>query len=216
MKNAVIFDMDGVLVDSEYEYLKRLEGFLISNNELVTLEDLSPMAGADDVAMWDILETILNKPLDHNKVKQQFSLYLKEHPVIYADIVNDGVRDILNKLKNEGYKLALASSSKMEHISLMLDSCSLRSFFDVILSGEMFEKTKPDPAIYNKAVAMLELEKDDCIVIEDSPIGITAAKAAGLYTMAKKETRFTTNQSEADCEFITYEEAYCLIHKKNS
>lgn len=216
ISKAIIFDMDGTLVDSEYEYLKRLESFLNTLGYCITLKDLAPVAGADDNAMWSIMETILHKTFDHEIIKKQFRAYLFTNPVQYGNILFNGIERILKKLEEDGYLLALASSSRLEHIFQMLDECHLRSYFKVVLSGEMFEKTKPDPAIYVKIVEKLNVSKENCIVIEDSYYGIQAARRAGLYTMARIETRICIDQRHASALFTTYDEAYSLIQKKNS
>lgn len=214
MLKAIIFDMDGVLVDSEYTYLKRITTFLQSLEYDIEFLDVCPIAGSDDRTVWNLLGEALHEEFDAHVMKKKLKAYVNEHPIHYPDLLDKGAETILRKLKNDGFQIALASSSHFVHINEMLDSCHLRSYFNHILSGEMFERTKPDPAIYLKTVELLGCSKEECLVIEDSKFGIQAAKGAGLFTLAKKEERYPMDQAMADAYIHTFEEAYEFIKNK--
>lgn len=214
MIRAVIFDMDGVLVDSEYAYLNRITNFLQDSGYCITFEDVCPIAGNDDRGVWSMLSEILHTEFEFHEMKQKLQDYVDLHPIHYPELFDKDAEKILQQLKEDGMKLALASSSCMAHILEMLTSCGIKEYFDHILSGEMFERTKPDPAIYLKAIELLECTADECIVIEDSKFGIEAAKRARLYTMAKKEDRYPMDQSQADTHFHTFAQAYELITER--
>lgn len=216
MIKAVIFDMDGVLADSEYAYLVRITNFLQAEGYDIDFSQVCPVAGLDDHTLWVRLGEVLHTSFTLEERKQSLETYIKNHPIIYPELLNEGVETILRKLKNDGYKIALASSSRMAHIQEMLTSCHLTSYFEHVLSGEMFLKTKPDPAIYRKAIELLACDPGEIIVIEDSKYGIKAAKGANLYTMAKRETRFFVDQTQADIVFTTFAEAYECITQKNN
>ena len=96
-----------------------------------------------------------------------------------------------------GIALGLASSSTKSDILKALDSMNIRSYFKVILSGEEFVESKPDPAIYEEAARQICCPKEDILVVEDSEKGIAAGVAAGLTTWAVKDTRFGMDQSQA-------------------
>ena len=85
----------------------------------------------------------------------------------------------------------------MEYLKRNLNSCEIDEFFDIILSGEMFERSKPNPEIYLKCLKMSGLNSDDVLVIEDSKYGIEAANNANLKVLAIKDKKFGIDQSEA-------------------
>ena len=79
----------------------------------------------------------------------------------------------------------------------MLKQCHLTDEFDAIVSGEQFVKSKPDPQIYCHTAQMLHVPCSACLAVEDSTVGITAARAAGMFVLAKRDTRFNFDQSQA-------------------
>ena len=93
----------------------------------------------------------------------------------------DGVEDLIKGLHQNGMQLILASSSAKVTINRIFNRFNLHQYFTHIISGEDFENSKPDPAIFNHAVLLSNCPKENCIVIEDSTNGIKAAKAAGIY-----------------------------------
>ena len=95
-------------------------------------------------------------------------------------------------------KIALASSSSMLDINQMLDTHQLRSYFDVILSGNDFKETKPNPEIYLTAMSELGVEATESLIIEDSEKGIQAGKSADATVWAIEDKRFGMNQDKAD------------------
>lgn len=103
-------------------------------------------------------------------------------------------------------KIGLASSSTKETISKVLDTIELKSYFDVIVSGEDFVESKPNPEIYHDTLKKLGLNQQNCIVIEDSTVGIQAAKNAGLFVIAKEDKRFNFDQSKADFSIIDFKQ----------
>ena len=105
---------------------------------------------------------------------------------------------MIKYLKNSSYRLALATSTYRNMLDVKLSSIGLIDFFEVEISGDMFEKAKPDPQIYIECVKRLALKPEECIAIEDSEVGIKSAHDAGLYVIARKNEHFDTNQSLAD------------------
>ena len=108
------------------------------------------------------------------------------------------VLNIVTFAKEQGILLGLASSSAMKDILSVLNSHNLVEQFDLIVTGEDFTASKPDPEIYLYSLQKLGITADQTIVIEDSPSGIAAAKAAGLTVIAYEEKRMQVDQSAAD------------------
>ena len=104
----------------------------------------------------------------------------------------------LEELKRLGYRLAVASSSPLEHIEKVLEECGIAGFFEAVESGDELTQSKPNPEIYLLTLGKLGLPAEACCAVEDSDPGIEAARRAGLYTIAKREERFGFTQRGAD------------------
>ncbi len=179
MKKAIIFDMDGVLVNSEpvieAAAIQGLEEYGISPKS----DDFKPFVGAGEDAYI-------------GGVARKYGLtYIPEMKVrvyeIYLEIVDkelekfDGIVEALTQLKNKGYKLALASSADMIKIQANLRVAGIRrDLFEVILGGEDVSNKKPAPDIYQLAAKKLGLSCEDCVVIEDAINGVEAAIVASM------------------------------------
>ena len=182
MIQTVIFDMDGVIVDTEpvhrYAYYKQFEELDIEVTE----------------AMYTSF-TGFSTRNTFQTLKEQFQL---EHEVedliqrkrnIFNDAFDtkedlellDGVRTLIEDLHQNGIQLILASSASKVTIDRVFTRFGLHDFFTHIVSGEDFPKSKPHPAIFEHAASLSTAPKENCIVIEDSTNGVRAAKAAGIY-----------------------------------
>lgn len=195
MYKAVIFDMDGVIVDSEVIALRYLEEALaertiiLSNEELAKMIGLSPKQGRQMLAEFcDDYEEIF--ALYEDKFDQQ--------EIDFKSILNPGIQELLDFMQENNIKAGLASSAYKKDIVEVLEQTGLKKYFSVVLSGEMFQESKPNPEIYIKAMNQLNVKASECIIIEDSAYGIDAGKAAGAYVIAKEETRIPINQGHAD------------------
>ncbi len=198
MIKAVIFDMDGVLVDSEPVYQEATINVLDSLNIKATKEDLLKLAGGSSLHFNKFIQDVSKGSIsceDFNKICDQYYL---DNPVKYEEIMFPHVRETLDYLKFKGYILALASSSKEYEIENVLKRCDLKDYFKLIISGEVFKESKPNPEIYLTCIEKLNLEADECVAVEDSEYGIEAAKKAGLICIAKRDDRFNYDQSKAD------------------
>ncbi len=181
---AIIFDMDGVLIDAKdwhYEALNKalaLFGFSISRyDHLVTYDGLPTKKKLEMLT----LERGLPKGLHHfiNDLKQIYTMemiFQKCKPVFYHEYA-------LSRLKAEGYKLAVASNSIRQTVELMMEKSNLARYMDLMLSNQDVSKPKPDPEIYNTAIARLGLKPEECLIVEDNQNGIKAAQASGANVM---------------------------------
>ncbi|MBX7490845.1 HAD family hydrolase [Helicobacter turcicus] len=181
---AIIFDMDGVLIEAKewhYEALNRalnLFGMEISRYEHLTIFDGLPTKNKLKILS---LEQNLPESLHSfiNKMKQQYTM----------DIVHTSCKPrfiheyALSKLKNEGYKLACCSNSIKHTIEVMLKKAALLEYLDFFLSNEDVSKAKPDPEIYIKAIQKLGFHPKEVMVVEDNFNGIKAARESGANVM---------------------------------
>ena len=198
MKKAIIFDMDGLMIDSERvtynEYVKKLQ----------TL-------GYDDFT-----EEIYKQCLGKNKegiCQVFFDQYGNDFPMIEVwDDVHDWIDESLRKyvpkkkgldkllkyLKENHYKIALASSSSERLIDKALTTSGIIDYFDLITSGNSFKQSKPHPEIYLYVIEKLHITKKEALIIEDSTPGIQVAINAGIDVIAVKDDRFSIDQSQAN------------------
>ncbi len=187
MKNkikAIIFDMDGVLIDAKewhYEALNKalsLFGYEISRyDHLITFDGLSTKTKLEMLSMERGLPQRLHPYI--NRLKQKYTLervYMDCHPLFTHQYA-------LSRLKTEGYHLACASNSVRASIELMMERSDLLQYLDFYLSNQDVEKSKPDPEIYNKAVERLGLLPDECVVVEDNKNGVLAGQRAGTHVL---------------------------------
>jgi HAD superfamily hydrolase (TIGR01509 family) len=181
---AIIFDMDGVLIDARdwhYEALNKalsMFGMAISRfDHLITYDGLPTKEKLKMLSLEKGLPDSLHAFI--NELKQQFTIeevILKCRPVFHHQYA-------LARLKNEGYKLVVCSNSIKDTITIMLTKAGIIDYFDFYLSNQDVKKSKPDPEMYNTAIAKLGLRKEECLVVEDNENGIKSAQAAGAHLL---------------------------------
>lgn len=198
MIKAIIFDMDGTLIDSEPYYQKIMLQCLQEHHVPVSAKDLLPLAGANANQFDKFLTNCIRGHMERKTYDEWNDRYYKENPIDFTKLLFHHVHETLSIFKEKGYRLVLASSSKKYEIENMLKQCSLGKYFEFFLSGDMFRESKPNPEIYLVCIEKLGLSSDECIAVEDSEYGIAAAKDAGLTCIAKRDTRFGADQSPAD------------------
>lgn len=177
---AVIFDMDGVIIDSEPIHFEvdmqtmRDLGFDISSKEL------EKYVGTTNEYMFSDLK---NKYNIKQSIKEiiNYKVELTKKKVIQSNLGPiEGIKELLVDLKNKNIPTAIASSSPRSFIDVVVFKFNLQDYFKYIISGEEVVNGKPDPDIYIEAAKKLGLSPEDCTVIEDSRNGVLAAKAAGM------------------------------------
>ncbi|MGT2934392.1 HAD family hydrolase [Streptococcus castoreus] len=198
MIKGIIFDMDGVLFDTEPFYFKRRDMFLRAKG--ITIENLSPkdFIGGNLQEIWKDLLANHFSPDQVKVVAADYEAYKLDHKPPYQELIFSEVKPCLEALRKRGIKLALASNSSQTDILLALDSSQMSPFFDVILAREDVTHGKPHPEIYDKAAQQLGIPKDELLVVEDSQKGIAAAKASGMTVLAITDYRYGIDQSQAD------------------
>jgi beta-phosphoglucomutase family hydrolase len=187
MLRAVIFDMDGVIIDSEPIYLR-------AGNEVfrylgldVSEEEHHSYVGISSKDMWSHIGNKYKIDLSTEElVEMEMKSYIDyllsrkdEKPI-------PGVVELIEDLYKNNINLALASSSSIKSIKIVLDMFNLGKFFKTVVSGYEVENGKPAPDIFLYAAKRVGVQPEDCIVIEDSENGIEAAKSAGMKCIGFK------------------------------
>lgn len=195
MVRAVIFDMDGVLVETEEYYFNRRMAFLKEKNIEPLSKKMEDYIGLDNKSIWDRL---LGDVPSRESLYAEYVSFRENNPTEFKELLRKDVPDVFERLTESGIRIAIASSSERPDIERMLDQCGLHKYIDCYLSGEDCRKTKPDPEIYLKTLHELALPKEECVVVEDSAVGIQAAKGAGLFVFAMDSGIRSMDQSGAD------------------
>lgn len=215
MLKAVIFDFDGVLVDSErlhYQAFNRV--FAPFNFQISTSEYFDRFLGLSDKELLQIVDKEKNLSLS----SQQFKQLLAEKADIFKKLattqagVIEGVPKFLKMLADNKISMAICSGALLGEIETILKGAKLRDFFEVIVSAEQVKKGKPDPEGFLLALKLLNklvcrscggkthpsIEPQDCIVIEDSHWGLEAARNAGMHPVAVTNTYSADQLKPAD------------------
>ena len=179
---AVIFDMDGVLADSEPLYLQGINEVLKDFGLAITEDDHNELLGAAVGPTWDFVFEKYSPPAPYDECVARYDqtmvrLLSRPHEPL------PGVRELLSELKRRGIPCALASSSWPNWVKALLASTGLDGSFDVCVSSTDVENGKPAPDIFLHTAQMLHVKPSECVVLEDSRAGVLAAKAAGMYAV---------------------------------
>lgn len=215
MIKAVIFDMDGVLIDSEIVYVNHVYSMLAKRDPRIKPEQLYPMVGSTNQRTKEIVFELAGEALDSKAFNKEYETYFSCCPVDYPSILRGDAHGTLTYIKERGYKIGLASSSSPKGIETVVTTCGLKQYFDSIISGDMFKESKPHPEIYLHTSNMLAVSPADCLVIEDSNYGIKAAHSAGMTVAAYKDERFSFDQSLAQYSINSLSEIPELLDKLN-
>ena len=183
---AIIFDLDGVIVttdDCHYLAWKQMadeEGIYFDREINHRLRGVSRM---ESLAI--ILERANKEYTQAEKdemATRKNGYYVDFITKLTPDAILDGVMDNLDRLKENGVKIAIGSSSK--NAPIILRQIGLDGYFDAVSDGNNITNSKPDPEVFEKAAQMLGMDYADCLVVEDADAGIEAGKRAGMKTLA--------------------------------
>lgn len=198
--SAVIFDLDGTILEDEDEYGKAFNKVLKSLG-VNTGKEFPHDKGIGVKENWDNLikkYSIKTDKTSYVLAKETQDAYLS---LISEVTVRPGFDEFVENLKNGGAKIALATSNTWEQTDKILDTVNLQGIFDVIVTGDEVLYNKPDPDVFTLASDKLGIEeRNECLVIEDSSAGVEAAKRAGMKVVAI--STFDDGENLADADIV--------------
>jgi pseudouridine-5'-monophosphatase len=184
---AVIFDMDGVLTDSEPAFHAAVNDILARYGQHIDLHDYEQYIGSATPAMWTAMIVRFRLPATLEEILPEYEVPLMQR-LRQPRPALPGARDLVLELKRRGVPIALCTASYRRWVDAILPSAGLDGLFDVISTSDLVPATKPDPAPYVLAADMLGVPPAECIAIEDSVNGVTSALRAGTYVVQVRAT----------------------------
>ncbi len=199
MTKDFIFDLDGVILDTEVQWKTMWFDFLNNNGFPFTEADYQRFPGGN----WPIFYQELSKLYPGfyrsiDEMRAAYREYFKDYKIDYVALAFPHVKDLVCALKQRGYRLVIASSSNYQHIENVTSALAIKEYFAFFVSGYDFKQSKPHPEIYLYTATRLNSRPEDCWVLEDSTYGIMSAKAANMRVIARRDERFGYDQSSAD------------------
>jgi HAD superfamily hydrolase (TIGR01509 family) len=195
---AILFDMDGVLVDSEAYICQAGINMFAEKGYPVLAEDFLPFTGMGE-------NRYLGGVAEKHKIPFELEKDKARTYEIYADLVRgklsplDGVHDFIGKCRKRGLKMAVASSADPVKVNINLEEIGLkRELFQAVVTGLDIEHKKPAPDIFLKAAKLMGADPERCLVVEDAISGVAAGKAAGARVLALTTSFSPDDLSGAD------------------
>jgi beta-phosphoglucomutase len=194
---AVLWDMDGTIVDSSYHHKIAWRETLRKRGMQFTEEDFRYVFGRRN-------DENIRKFMGNQISQQEIENIGAEKEITFRRLIKDsikpfpGVIELIKSLAEVGFQQAIVSSAPIENIRLITEALGIKSYFRVIISGDDVTKGKPNPQAFLLAAKRLGIEAQGCVVIEDAVTGITAAKSGGIHCIAVASTEHKEHLSSAD------------------
>lgn len=186
MLQAVIFDLDGVIVSTDEYHFRAWQELARFLNIPFSREDNGRQRG---VSRMESLEVVLEKSgYDYNEEEKRYLAEKKNS--LYRELLNDlrpdeilpGAMEFAEAARTAGLKIAIGSSSR--NTPFILGKIGLADYFDAVADGNDIARSKPDPEVFLIAARRLGIPSGNCLVVEDADAGVVAAKAAGMHALA--------------------------------
>ena len=191
---GVIFDMDGVILDTEKLYARFWREAAVALGYPMTHQQALGMRSLNSQAGQAKLESYFGPGISRDQVRCKRIELMDAYTDVHGVELMPGVREILAFLKQRGIAIAVATASPMERVERYLKPYGVLEQFDVLCSADDVLRGKPEPDIYLKAAGMIGLPPEKCLAVEDSPAGILSASRAGCRPV------FVPDQDQADEE----------------
>lgn len=218
MYKAILFDMDGVILDTEKIFMKCWEkagkefGLNIENKHL------SKMRGGTIDVIKNVFESMFGTDIDFYTVRNRREVFKNQHIEQYGVPVKEGVEDLLKYIKQNNIKTAVATSTTKDLAFKYLKQTNLYKYFDQIVCGDMIKNGKPAPDIYLEACKRLEVLPKDCLVFEDSRNGIWAGHNAGcdVAMVVDIDETYEDTEDKIVLKVYNYEQAINFLKERSN
>jgi HAD superfamily hydrolase (TIGR01509 family) len=199
---AVIFDMDGVLTDSEPAFHAAVNDILARYGTSIDIHTYERFIGMATPVMWRQVIDLFQIPASLDEILEAYE------PPLMARLREPrpplpGAKDLLARLRGRGVPLGLCTASYRRWVEAILPSAGIAQDFDVIVAGDDVARTKPDPQPYVQAARALGFAPEQCVVIEDSASGLTSALASGAYVIQLRATSTAADPMPGVAQVIT-------------
>jgi putative hydrolase of the HAD superfamily len=212
---GVIVDLDGLLIDSEMWSWQAHNAALREHGlRPISLDEVRRLVGLAGEEEWQVLRQMRDVPgsrLEFDILHREAYIALRDRSLAPMP----GVRELLEVVRRAGLRLAVASNSGLPHITAALMGLGIRTHFMAVCSGTETARGKPAPDVYQLAMARINVLPDEGVAIEDSLVGVTAAKAAGLVCLAvPNEITIVQDLTSADCVLNNLHETAIWLTKR--
>lgn len=191
MIKAVLFDMDGLMIDSEPLHYQAFNTIFQKYGKFLSKEenDQRYIGITDTDAAEDMVQRF-GLPISANQLVQEVQDKYKKI-IVHGIPGQPGLLELLKDLKDHGYQTSIASGSTIEEIEMVIKGLGIGGYMDSYTSAYEVDKGKPAPDVFLKAAERLEVRPEECLVLEDAPSGILAAKLAGMlrYAIPTEQTK---------------------------
>jgi beta-phosphoglucomutase family hydrolase len=202
MIKAVIFDMDGLMIDSEPLHSQSFKNVLkeYKRTPILNRHGLVQIPGMKEVDNWEKLK-------EKHSLEEKVEVLIEKRGNEYLDLIQDhvhprpGLINLLKLLDKNDIKMAVGSSSVQSHIDLILKELNITHYFEHIVSGQFVKHGKPAPDIYLEAARRLKIKPQNCLVLEDAESGVNAGFSAGMKVIAVP-TSATINQDFSNAYLV--------------
>lgn len=195
---AVIFDLDGTLIDNNSFHRQTWEKYLEKIGKKITEEEFN--ANMNGRTNEDAIKYIFGKDISAEESLKHTLNKEELYRQIYKPFIKPvpGLLGFLQILKSKNIRMAIATSGIQPNIDFMFENIPIKKYFEVVVNSSHIKKGKPDPEIYLKVASLLNILPKNCLVFEDAAVGIKSAKAAGMKVIAVATTQPKEELREAD------------------
>lgn len=217
MIKAVIFDMDGVLFDTE-RLMK--EGWIQASYQMnftITEEQMRQMRGSSKARNSALFENWYGKTVNYEKGRAIRSQYLEDYVAQHSIPEKKGLHELLSYLKEQKILCAVATSTVRKRASRYWDLAGITDYFTASVCGDEVTNSKPDPEIFLTAAQKMGVSIKECMVVEDSINGLKAAKTSGALSCMVPDLTPYSDELKSVCDYVCKDlnECISLIEKKN-
>ena len=210
---GILFDCDGVILDSEYIYVNSLVDYLKQLGIETTVEEMVCVLGKPISAIVEeVREKFdLKEKIGHDELLLEQRDFFQNRFQKAKLTPMKNLIPLLDLCKEKEIKTAIVSSSNQSYLADVIERLNLHGYFDEVMGGEIVVHGKPAPDIYNLAQERIGLDKRNLVIIEDSFNGICAGKSSGIFTIGYKGSVIVQNTSSADIEIKDYKEIFSML-----